>query len=82
MSPLGLPDLGLWYESERAISRDDFSPDRYRHILSGLGIDVDSAVCADCGSTDVAYFVPADVTFLCTDSVKKLKVLEHEIIKI
>jgi recombinational DNA repair protein (RecF pathway) len=82
VSPLGLPDLGLWYESERAISQDDFGPARYRRILADLGIDIDSAVCAECGDPHVAYFVPGDVTFLCADSVKKLKVIEHEIVRI
>jgi recombinational DNA repair protein (RecF pathway) len=81
-SPLGLPDLGLWYEAERAISRGDFSPTRYRRILMGLGIDVDSAVCAECGSSRIAYFVPGDVTFLCADSVKKMGISEYEIVKI
>lgn len=82
ISPPGLPDLGLWYESERAISQHDFGPARYRRIFANLGMDLDSMVCAECGNPHIAYFVPGDVTFLCADSVKKSKIAEYEIVKI
>ncbi len=82
VSPVGLPDLGLWYEAERAISQGDFSPACYRRILSNLGIDIDSAVCAECGDPHIAYFVPGDVTFLCTESAERSQIAEHEIVQI
>jgi recombinational DNA repair protein (RecF pathway) len=82
IAPMGLPDLALWYESERAIGKHDFGPARYRRILANMGLDLDSMVCAKCGSPDVVYFVPGDVTFLCADSAKSLQISEYEIVQI
>lgn len=80
--PLGLPDLGLWYDAEKAISQGDFSPAYYRRILIDTGLDVDSAVCKNCGNKRVSYFIPADVTFLCNDCLKKLNLTDDEAIRI
>ncbi|MCL4405301.1 recombination protein O N-terminal domain-containing protein [Patescibacteria group bacterium] len=82
ITPLGLADLGLWYDAEKAVSQGDFSSSRYRRILSDIGLDIDSAVCRDCGSQHVSYFIPRDVTFLCTDCMKKLHITDNEIVKI
>ncbi len=82
MTPLALPDLGLWYEAEHMLESGDFSPQRYRRVLSELGFGPDGSKCGDCGAGTVAYFLPGELVFLCAESLKRLKVPGENAVRI
>ncbi|MDD5099095.1 MAG: recombination protein O N-terminal domain-containing protein [Candidatus Colwellbacteria bacterium] len=45
----------------------------YRKILSIIGLDPSEAVCANCGSKEIAYFLPQDIMFLCHKCLSEKK---------
>ena len=64
MAPIGMPDLHLWHELERAAIRGTIDKDTYKRIISIMGYDAKNAICDNCGSVKIAYFVPRDIMFL------------------
>jgi len=45
----------------------------YRRILTILGYDPDNATCFVCGKSEIAYFVPQDIIFLCHQCLQNQK---------
>lgn len=89
MTPYEASDPHLWYGVEYVIESDVFGKaDRekqnrvYRRFLKILGFGTEFATCADCGSPRIAYFAPSDIMFLCSDSLKKSSLADHEVVEV
>lgn len=63
---VGVPDPRLWHELERAISQNSLSKANYHRVISIMGYDTKNALCDNCGSRQIAYFLPRDIMFLCS----------------
>ncbi|MBI2592996.1 MAG: recombination protein O N-terminal domain-containing protein [Candidatus Colwellbacteria bacterium] len=82
MTPLDEPDLELWHEVQESVSHSRFDKKTYRRALQVMGFDPMLAKCDNCGSDKIAYFHPADIMFLCSDSVWKLKIPLDELVEV
>lgn len=65
ITPRGVPDFHLWHEAESAISKNSVTKGIYHRLISIAGYDIKGASCDNCGSHQIAYFVPHDIIFLC-----------------
>jgi len=65
LTPAGVPDLQLWHELESTLMKKIPSKDTYQKVISLMGYDAKNAACDNCGSRQIAYFVPRDIMFLC-----------------
>ncbi len=82
MAPIGMPDLHLWHELERAAIRGTIDKDTYKRIISIMGYDAKNAICDNCGSVKIAYFVPRDIMFLCNRCLNDSRLKEDEVFSI
>ena len=75
LTPVGVPDLHLWHELESTLIKETPSKNAFQRIIYLMGYDPKNAACDNCGSRQIAYFVPRDIMFLCarcfTDSRAK-----------
>lgn len=82
LSPIGMPDLHLWHELEQAAINGAGGKDTYRRIISIMGYDARNAICDNCGSVKIAYFVPRDIMFLCSRCLNDSPLKEDEVFSI
>lgn len=81
MAPIGLPDLHLWHELEQAATNGT-GEGIYKKIISIMGYDAKNAICDNCSSVKIAYFVPRDIMFLCSGCLKDSRLKEDEVFSI
>ncbi len=93
MTPYELPDPHLWHGVEYISKGSLFAEGSampaqkiYRRFLELLGYGAEYAKCSNCEagnlSCKVSYFHPPMLIFLCSESLKKLKINEEEVVKI
>jgi len=89
MTPYESPDHHLWYAIEYVIDKDIFISGEdilrrkvYRRLLDIMGFGPRLAKCSDCGTPKIAYFVPSDIMFLCSNSLLRAPMKIYEAIKI
>ncbi len=93
MTPYELPDPHLWhgidYILKEALLGEDSKMPReriYRRFLELFGYGPEFAKCTNCEerrlSCNVSYFHPLMLIFLCSESLRRLKINEEEVIKI
>jgi recombinational DNA repair protein (RecF pathway) len=82
LSPIGMPDLHLWHELEQASLNGTSDKNTYKRIISIMGYDAKNAVCDNCGSVKIAYFVPRDIMFLCNRCLSDSRLKEDEVFSI
>lgn len=89
MTAYEAPDPHLWhgveYTIKEALLREGskIAPEKiYRRFLELLGYGAEFAKCNNCEKGGVSYFHPRMLIFLCSASLRSLKINEDEVIKI
>lgn len=89
MTPYESPDHHLWHAIEYVIEKDIFISGEdaikskvYRRLLDIMGFGPRLARCSDCGTSKIAYFIPSDIMFLCSNSLARVPMKIYEAVQI
>jgi len=78
VAPLSMPDLHMWHEVQFALQRERVDKSLYHRIISLMGYDIEGAVCVNCESPKIAYFLPEDIMFLCDRCIERSGIEKNE----
>lgn len=82
LTPIGVSDQRLWRELEEALSENTISKATYHRVISVTGYNTRNASCDNCHTTQIAYFAPRDIMFLCNRCFCESSLKEDEVFSI
>lgn len=70
--PLEQPDINMFaFLKSLIVQGADSEAKSYAQLLKLAGFDPEAAKCGVCGRSEIAYFSPQDIMFLCAPCLKK-----------